>query len=57
VEPKGKIPLGRPKLRWEDNNKLDLKGEMIGGVHWIDVAQGRKKWRAFLKMVMNIRIP
>ena len=24
-KPKGKRPLGRPRRRWEDNNKIDLR--------------------------------
>jgi hypothetical protein len=25
-KPEGKWPLGRPRSRWEDNNKMDLQG-------------------------------
>jgi hypothetical protein len=35
---KDKRPLGRPRLRWEDNIKMNLK-EMGYGVEWIDLAQ------------------
>ena len=37
----GKRPLGRPKLRWEDNIKMDLH-EMGGGMDWIDLAQNKE---------------
>ena len=57
VKPKRKTPLGRPKRRWEDNTKLDRRECEWEGVHWIDVAQDRNKWRALLKMVMNFRVP
>jgi hypothetical protein len=35
VRPKGKRPLGRPRHRWEDNIKLDLREIGIYGVKWI----------------------
>jgi hypothetical protein len=37
-KPEGKIPLGRPKRRWEDNIKVDLK-EWTGGMDWNDLAR------------------
>jgi hypothetical protein len=36
---KGKSPLGRPRSRWEDNNKMDLREVRCGGIDWIDQAQ------------------
>jgi hypothetical protein len=36
--PEGKRSLGRPRLRWEDNIKLDLKEIGIDGVNWIQLA-------------------
>jgi hypothetical protein len=39
--PEGKRPLGRPRLRWEDNIKLDLRGIGIDGANWIQLAQDR----------------
>jgi hypothetical protein len=50
--PDGKMPLGRPGCRWEDN-KVDLKE----GVDWMDVAQDRDKWRAVVKSVIYFRVP
>jgi hypothetical protein len=55
--PKGKRPLGRPRHRWEDNIKLDLRDMRIGGENWIQLAQDRVKWQAFVNMVMNLRVP
>jgi hypothetical protein len=55
--PEGKIPLGRPKRRWDDNIKLDLREIGIDGVNWIQMAQDRVYWRAFANTVMNLRIP
>jgi hypothetical protein len=55
--PKGKRPLGRPRHRWEDNIKLDLRKIGIIGVNWIQLAQDRGRWRAFVNMVMNLWVP
>jgi hypothetical protein len=55
--PEGKRPLGRPRRRWEDNIKLDLRGIGINGANWIRLAQGRVQWRACVKTVMNLRVP
>ena len=35
----GKRPLGRPRLRWEDNIKMDLQEVGCGGMDWISLAQ------------------
>jgi hypothetical protein len=40
-------PLGRPRRRWEDNIKLDLKEIGIDGANWIRLAQDRVQWRVF----------
>jgi hypothetical protein len=53
----GKRPLGRPRRRWEDNIKMDLGEIGIDGVNWIQLAQNRVQWRAFVNTVMNLRIP
>jgi hypothetical protein len=55
--PKGKRPLGRPRRRWEDNIKLDLREIWIDGVNWIQLAQDRVHWRAFVNTVMNLQVP
>jgi hypothetical protein len=46
-KPEIKGPLGRPRRRWEDNIKLDLREIRIDGASWIRLAQGRVQWRAF----------
>jgi hypothetical protein len=56
-KPEGKIPLGRPRHRWEDNIKLDLKEIGIDGTNWIRLARDRFRWRAFVNTVMNLRVP
>jgi hypothetical protein len=48
--------MGRPRCRWEDNIKMDL-GEMgIDQVNWIQLAQDRVQWRAFVNTVMTLRV-
>ena len=55
-KPEGKRPLGRPRLRWEDNIKMDL-WEVGGGGDWMELAQDRDRWRALVNTVMNFRVP
>jgi hypothetical protein len=55
--PKGKRPLGRPRCRWEDNIKMDIRVIGIDGANWIRLAQDRVQWRAFVNTVMNLRVP
>jgi hypothetical protein len=45
--------LGRPRLRWEDNIKMDLQ-EVRGGGAWMELAQDRDRWRALVNTVMNL---
>jgi hypothetical protein len=52
--PEGKRPLGRPRCRWEDNVKMDLRETGINGVNWIQLAQDRVLWQAFVNMIMNL---
>jgi hypothetical protein len=56
-KPEGKRPLGRPRRKWEDNIKMDLREIGWGGVNWIDLAQDRDQWRALVNTVMNLRVP
>jgi hypothetical protein len=53
----GERPLGRPRRRWEDNIKLELTEIGIDGANWIQLAQDRVQLWAFVKMVMNLRVP
>jgi hypothetical protein len=55
--PEGKRPLGRPRRRWEVNIKLDLMEIGIDGANWIQLAQDRVQWQAFVKTMMNLRVP
>jgi hypothetical protein len=56
-KPEGKRPLGRPRLRWIDNIKMDLLEIGVSVVDWIGVAQDRYRWRALVNSVMNFRVP
>jgi hypothetical protein len=56
-KPEGKRPLGRPRRRWEDNIKMDLREIGWGGMDRIDLAQDRDQWRALVNTVMNLRVP
>jgi hypothetical protein len=55
--PEGKRPLGRPRRRWEDNIKIDLREIGIDGANWIQLAQDRVHWWAFVNTVMNLPFP
>jgi hypothetical protein len=55
-KPEGKRPLGRPRRRWEDNVKMDLDEVGCGCMDWINLAQDRDRWRAFVNEVINIRV-
>jgi hypothetical protein len=52
----GKRLLGRPRRRWEDNNKVNLQEVGCGGVDWIELAQDRERRRALVNAVMNLRV-
>jgi hypothetical protein len=54
-KPEGKRPLGRPRRRWVDNIKMDLGEVRWDGVDWIDLAQDRDRWGAYVNAVMNLR--
>jgi hypothetical protein len=56
-KPEGKIPLGRPRRRYVDKNKMDLRERGWSGMDWIDLAQYQDRWKAFVNTVMNFRVP
>jgi hypothetical protein len=55
-KPERKRQLGRPRYRWEDNIKMDLREMGWGGMDWIDLVQDRVRWRALVNTVMNLRV-
>ena len=55
--PEGRRPLGRPRRRWEDNIKMDLREVGGGSGDWMELAQDRDRWRALVGTVRNLRVP
>jgi hypothetical protein len=55
--PGGKRLLGRPRRRWLDNIKMDLREIGLDDMDWIDLAQNRDQWRALVNTVMNVWVP
>ena len=55
-KPEGRRPLGRPRRRWVDNNRMDLQEVGCGYMDWIGLAQDRDRWRTFVSAVMNMRV-
>jgi hypothetical protein len=53
----GRRPPGRPRRRWEDNIKMDLRKIGWGGIAWIDLVQDSDQWRAFVNTEMNLQVP
>ena len=47
----------RPMRKWEDNIKMDLQEVGCGNMDWIELAQNRDWWRAFVNTVMDLRVP
>jgi hypothetical protein len=56
-KPEGKRRLGRPIRRWVDNIRMGLGEVGWGDVDWICLAKDRKRWRAFVNSVLNLRVP
>jgi hypothetical protein len=56
-KPEGKKPFERPKRRWEDNIKMDLREIGWRNADWMHPAQDRDQWRDLVNTVMSLRIP
>ena len=56
-KPTGKRPLVRPRRRWEDNIRMDLKEIGINASNWVDSARDRDYWGALVNAALNIRVP
>jgi len=56
-KPEGRRPMGRPRRRWEDNIRMDLREVGCGCVDCMELAQDRDRWRALVSVVMNLRVP
>jgi hypothetical protein len=44
-KPEGNIPLGKPRRRWEDGIRMDIREISWGSVEWIQLAQDRDRYR------------
>jgi hypothetical protein len=55
-KPEGKRPLRRPRRRWVNNIKIDLREIGWDGMDWIDLVQDRDQWRSLVNTVMNLRL-
>ena len=53
----GKRLSGRPRRRWEDNIKMDLSEMGCDPRDWVALAEHRDQWRAYVRAVMNLRVP
>jgi len=56
-KPEGKGQVGRTWRRWEDNIMMDLQEVGCGSMDWIGLAQDRDRWRAYVNVVMSLRVP
>jgi hypothetical protein len=56
-KPEERRPLGKLRLRWENNIKIDLQEVGWRDTDWIDLAQDRNRWQSVLNAVLNLRVP
>ena len=56
-KPEGKRPLGRPKRRWEKNIRMDLREVGCDPGEWIDLAEDKDQWHAYVRAITNLRVP
>jgi hypothetical protein len=56
-KPEGNRPLGRPRRRWADNIKMDLRKIGWDGIDWLEPAQKNDQWSALVNTVMNLLVP
>jgi hypothetical protein len=56
-KPLGRRPQGKPRRRWVDNIKMDIREIGWDGMDWIDLVQDKDQWRAFVNTEMNLRVP
>jgi hypothetical protein len=47
-KPEGMRPLGRPRCRWVNNIKMNLREIGWGGMDWVDMAQDADQWRSLV---------
>jgi hypothetical protein len=56
-KPTGKRFLGRPRHRWEDNIRMNLKEIGINTKKWVDSAQDNNYWRDLANAASNLQVP
>jgi hypothetical protein len=56
-KPEGKRPRDRPRNRWEDNIRMDLREIGWEGVDWMHLAEDSDQWRAVVNTIINVRVP
>jgi hypothetical protein len=56
-KPEGRRPLGRPRRKWLDNIKMDLREIGWDNLDWINLTRDRDSWRALVNTLMNLRVP
>jgi hypothetical protein len=56
-KPEGRRPLGRPRRRWVENIRMDLREVGCGYMDWIGLALDRDRWQTLVSAVMNFRVP
>jgi hypothetical protein len=56
-KPEGKRLLERPRCRWVDNIRMNLRRVGWDDVDWIGMARDRNRWRAVVNSVLNRRVP
>ena len=56
-KPKGMRPFGRPRYRWEDNIKMDVRELGCVPGDWIALAEDRNQWQFYVREIMNFRVP
>jgi len=52
-----KILVRKPRHKWEDNIRMDLREMVWEGVDWMHLDQGRNQWQALVNTVMNLWVP
>jgi hypothetical protein len=56
-KPEEKRLLGRPKRRWEDKIRMDIREIIWKSVDWIQLGQDSDQWRALVDTIMKLQVP
>ena len=56
-KPTGKRPLERPRCRWHNNIRMDLKEIIFNMRNWVDWGQDKDYWRALVNVTLNLKVP